>query len=76
MIEEDSIFVRSKYADYTYEDVAEHIGVDATQYFYNDQWPGREYIWYADDDSVSLFLVFAESGGVWKLAAMTVDPFD
>ncbi len=76
LFEEDSIFVKSKYADYTYEDVAEHIGVDATKFFYNEHWPAREYIWSADDDSGSLFLAFAESGGVWKLAALTSNTFD
>ncbi|NMA17376.1 MAG: hypothetical protein GX939_01210 [Clostridiaceae bacterium] len=42
------MFVGTKFADYTYEDVAEHIGVDATYYYYNEHWPGRTYSWYAD----------------------------
>ena len=76
-LEGRTMFVGTKFADYTYEDVAEHIGVDATYYYYNKQWPGRTYSWYAvDDDSVSFAIVLSERGGVWKLDAATQSTLD
>ncbi len=61
-------FAGTKFADYTYEDVAEHIGVDATIYYYDDQLSGRKYVWEAEDDiTVWFFIVLKERGGVWKL---------
>ncbi|MGI6349719.1 MAG: lipoprotein [Eubacteriales bacterium] len=63
-------FAGTKFADYTYEDVAEHIGVDATIYYYDDQLSGRKYVWEAEDDiTVWFFIVLKERGGVWKLDA-------
>ena len=71
-LERRQIFVGTKFADYTYEDVAEHIGVDATYYYYNEHWPGRTYSWYAEgNDNVSFAIVLSERGGVWKLDAAT-----
>jgi len=76
-LEGRSMFAGTKFADYTYEDVAEHIGVDATYYYYNEQWPGRTYSWYAEDDNdVSFAIVLSERGGVWKLDAATQSSFD
>ena len=67
-LEGRTMFVGTKFADYTYEDVAEHIGVDATVYYYDNQAPGRKYIWEAaDDNDVWFFIVLKERGGVWKL---------
>ena len=64
-----TMFVGTKFADYTYEDVAEHIGVDATMYCYDDQAPGRKYVWEAEDDIASwFFIILKERGGVWVLA--------
>ncbi|NLZ56364.1 MAG: hypothetical protein GX900_06860 [Clostridiaceae bacterium] len=71
-LEGRTIFAGSKHADYTYEDIAEHIGVDATMYYYNVQWPGRTYVWEAKDDNTAWFsIVLKESGGIWKLDAAT-----
>ena len=65
-LEGRTTFVGTKFADYTYEDVAEHIGVDATYYYYNEHWPGRTYSWYAEgNDNVSFAIVVSERGGVW-----------
>jgi NOL1/NOP2/fmu family ribosome biogenesis protein len=76
-LEGRTMFVGTKFADYTYEDVAKHIGVDATIYYYNELWPGRTYSWYAeDDDNVSFAIVLKERGGVWKLDAATQSAFD
>ncbi|MGI6072247.1 MAG: hypothetical protein ACOX75_04460 [Lachnospiraceae bacterium] len=67
-LEGDTMFVGTKFADYTYEDVAEHIGVDATMYCYDDQALGRRYIWEAEDDIASWFAItLKERGGVWVL---------
>ncbi|MDI9497197.1 MAG: hypothetical protein QM270_01760 [Bacillota bacterium] len=75
-LEGRTTLVGTKFADHTYEDVAEHIGVDATFYYYNDQWPGRTYLWEAEDDNtVSFAIVLSEKGGVWKLAAATQSSF-
>jgi hypothetical protein len=65
-----------EYADYTYEDVAEHIGVDASIYYYSDheveRWSGRVYAWYAEDDNTVFFsILLTESDGDWKLAEST-----
>ncbi len=69
-LEGRQIFAGTKFADYTYEDVAKHIGVDATYYYYNKQWPGRTYVWEAEDDNNQSFaIVLSERGGVWKLDA-------
>jgi NOL1/NOP2/fmu family ribosome biogenesis protein len=71
-LEGRTTLVGTKFADYTYEDVAEHIGVDATYYYYNEHWPGRTYSWYAEgNDNVSFAIVLSERGGVWKLDAAT-----
>ncbi len=75
-LEGRSMFAGTKFADYTYEDVAEHIGVDATCYYYNEQWPGRTYSWYAEDDNdVSFAIVLSERGGAWRLDAATQSSF-
>ncbi len=68
-LEGHTMFAGTKFADYTYEDVAEHIGVDATMYCYDDQAPGRKYVWEAEDDIASwFFIILKERGGVWVLA--------
>ena len=75
-LEGRTTLVGTKFADYTYEDVAEHIGVDATYYYYNNQWPGRTYVWEAkDSNTVSFAIVLSERGGIWKLDAATQSSF-
>lgn len=67
-LEGHTTFVGTKFADYTYEDIAEYIGVDATIYYYDDQASGRKYIWEAEDDTASwFFIILKEKDGVWKL---------
>ncbi|MGI6072248.1 MAG: hypothetical protein ACOX75_04465 [Lachnospiraceae bacterium] len=76
-LEGRGVFAGTKFADYTYEDVAEHIGVDATCYYYNEHWPGRTYSWYAEDDNDASFaIVLSERGGAWRLDAATQSTLD
>lgn len=71
-LEGRTTLVGTKFADYTYEDVAEHIGVDATIYYYDEHAPGRKYIWEAEDDcTIWFFIVLKERSGVWKLDEST-----
>ena len=54
-------FEGAEQANLTYDDVKEHIGVDATVYRYDDNRQAELYIWYVDgDDKASLNLWFVD----------------
>lgn len=54
-------FEGTEQANYTYDDVKEHIGVDATMYRYDDTQQAELYVWYVDgDDKASLNVWFVD----------------
>lgn len=54
-------FEGTEQANLTYNDIKEHIGVDATVYRYDDNRQAELYIWYVDgDDKASLNLWFID----------------
>lgn len=54
-------FEGTEQADYTYDDVKEHIGVDASEYKYDEERQAELYIWYVDgDDKASLNVWFVD----------------
>ena len=54
-------FEGTEQANYTYDDVKEHIGVEASVYCYDETMQAGLYIWYVDgDDKASLNLWFVD----------------
>lgn len=54
-------FEGTEQANLTYNDIKEHIGVDATMYRYDDTQQAELYVWYVDgDDKASLNLWFVD----------------
>lgn len=54
-------FEGTEQANLTYNDIKEHIGVDATMYRYDDTQQAELYIWYVDgDDKASLNVWFVD----------------
>lgn len=54
-------FEGTEQADYTYDDVKDHIGVEASAYCYDETMQAGLYIWYADgDDTASLNVWFID----------------
>lgn len=54
-------FEGTEQANLTYNDIKEHIGVDATMYRYDDTRQAELYVWYVDgDDKASLNLWFVD----------------
>lgn len=52
-------FEGAEQANFTYEDVVTHIGVDPSEYRYDESYGAELYIWYADgDDKASLNVWF------------------
>ncbi|MGN0462511.1 MAG: hypothetical protein ACI4HZ_08715 [Ruminococcus sp.] len=55
-------FEGTEQADYTYDDVKEHIGVDASEYKYDETMQAGLYIWYADGDDKAMLNVWFVDG--------------
>ncbi|MGN0477773.1 MAG: hypothetical protein ACI4HM_10615 [Ruminococcus sp.] len=55
-------FEGTEQANYTYDDVKEHIGVDASAYCYDDSSQAELYIWYADGDDKAMLNVWFVDG--------------
>ena len=54
-------FEGTEQANLTYNDIKEHIGVDASEYRYDDTQQAELYIWYVDgDDKASLNVWFVD----------------
>ena len=54
-------FEGTEQANLTYNDIKEHIGVDASEYRYDDSLQAELYVWYVDgDDNASLNIWFID----------------
>ncbi len=52
----------------TYQDFVNHIGCDATEFFFDTSTNSRVYTWKAEGQDTSILSVwFAEEDGVWNL---------
>ena len=58
-------------SDLTYDDFVDHIGFDATEYYYDDSRTARVYTWRAEgEDGSQLGVWFVEEGGSWNLSML------
>lgn len=56
-----TFFLDTEYGNMTYEDVKEGIGIDATYYYYDEEWPGEAFVWETSDhDTAKLIVVFRD----------------
>lgn len=55
-------FEGTEQANLTYNDIKEHIGVDATMYRYDDTQQAELYIWYVDGDDKAMLNVWFVDG--------------
>ena len=65
-------FEGTEQADYTYDDVKEHIGVDASEYKYDEERQAELYIWYVDGDDKAMLNVWFVDGKLNASGAMNL----
>lgn len=65
-------FEGTEQANLTYNDIKEHIGVDATMYRYDDTQQAELYIWYVDGDDKSMLNVWFVDGKLNASGAINI----
>lgn len=65
-------FEGTEQANYTYEDLKEHIGVDASEYKYDEALQAELYIWYADGDDNASLNIWIVDGKLNACGAMNI----
>lgn len=65
-------FEGTEQANYTYDDVKEHIGVDASAYCYDETLKAELYIWYVDGDDKAMLNVWFVDGKLNASGAINI----
>lgn len=65
-------FEGTEQANLTYNDIKEHIGVDASEYRYDDNRQAELYIWYVDDDDKASLNIWFIDGKIDACGALNL----
>ena len=65
----NNMFSGTSQADLTYDDVVEHIGVDPSEYRFDENMDAELYSWYAQESDTSVLNVWFKDGKIYAQGA-------